>query len=280
MSKARKLLVEYLGVSLGVLITAFGLSWFLIPNRIAAGGVSGFATVTFYLFQLPVGVTMLALNIPLFLASLKVIGTMFGMKTLYGAITLSVTVDVFNQIATPITTDPLLAAIYGGVLAGVGLGLAFRFGGSTGGTDMAAQLVARYFPTSVGKALLVVDGLVIVLAGIVFGPELALYALIAVFVTTQAIDLVQEGQSYAKGAFIISERSAEISQTVLREMERGATTLQGKGAFTQTEREVLFIIVARSELTTLKEVIHRIDPHAFFVITDVREVIGEGFKRL
>ena len=280
MNKVLKTIGGYLGILFGVTITAFGLSWFLIPSRIAAGGVSGLATVIYHLFDIPVGLTMIVFNIPLFLVSFIVIGSVFGIRTVFGTITLSILIDVFANYAVPITTDPLLAAIYGGVLNGLGLGIAFRFGGSTGGTDMAAQLISRFFPISVGQALLIVDGLVIFLAGIFFGPELALYALLAVFISTKTIDLVQEGQSYAKAAFIISDHSEQIGQSVLSRLERGATMLQGKGVFTGSDREVLFVIVSRSEISILRQVVQEIDPKAFLVISDVREVLGEGFKRL
>ncbi len=273
-------LYGYAGLFVGVAITAFALAFFLIPNRIAAGGVSGLATVLFHLINSPVGVTMLVLNIPLFLLSLKVIGAVFGVKTLLGTVLLSVLVDLAQPIAVPMTTDPLLASIYGGVIAGIGLGLAFRFGGSTGGTDMAAQLLARFFPTTVGQALLVVDGFVIVLAGFVFGPELALYALLAVFLTTKAIDVVQEGQSYARAAFIVSPQASAISRAVSDQLNRGATILTGRGAFTGHDKEVLFVIVARSELARLRQIVLENDPAAFFVITEAHEVLGEGFKRL
>ncbi len=279
MSKFVKVLKEYLGVLLGVAVTAFALAWFLIPGKIAAGGVSGLAIVIFHLLRLPVGATMLVLNIPLFIVSLKTFGAMFGAKTLFGAISMAILVDVFGHYAVPVTNDPLLASIYGGVIAGIGLGIAFRHGGSTGGTDMAAQLLARYFPTSVGQALLIVDGVVIALAGFVFGPELALYALIAVFITTKAIDVVQEGQSYAKAAFIISVNPDLIGQAIIHRLERGATALQGRGVFTGADRDVLFVIVARSEISQLKRIVYEADPNAFVVIGDVHEVLGEGFTR-
>lgn len=280
MNKVLHTIREYLGVLLGTAITAFGLSWFLIPNRIAAGGVSGLATVAYHLFDFPVGITMLALNIPLFIASIFLLGPLFGFKTLFGAVSLSLLVDLFDKWSNVITTDPLLTVIYGGVVTGIGLGIAFRSGGSTGGTDMAAQLVARFFPISVGQALLLVDGLVIALAAFVFGPELALYALIAVFLTTKAIDLVQEGQNYAKAAFIISNVPQAIGEQIVTNLGRGATILLGRGVFTGIDREVLYVIVSRTEITRLRQIIQEIDPEAFLVISDVREVLGEGFKRL
>ena len=278
--RLRAEILSYLGISAGVLVTAAGLCFFLVPNKIAAGGVSGLATVLLYLANLPMGVTMLVLNIPLFLLSLRIIGPMFGVKTLFGAIALSVAVDFMNLVALPLTNDPLLAAIYGGVVSGIGLGLAFRFGGSTGGTDMAAQLVARYLPMSVGQALLLVDGIVILLAGIVFGPERALYALLAVFVTTKAIDLIQEGQSYAKAVLVISDHADAIAQAIMVQMDRGVTGLAARGLYTNTQREMLLITVARSEISRVKDIVRTIDDRAFVIIHDVHEVLGEGFRRL
>lgn len=280
MGKFVQKLREYFGVLFGVVITAFGLSWFLIPSRIAAGGVSGLSTVAYHLFNFPVGLTMLALNIPLFIAGIRILGTVYGAKTFVGTVTLSLLVDLFQRWAVPLTSDPLLSAVYGGVITGVGLGITFRFGGSTGGTDMAAQLIARFFPTSVGRALLFVDGFVIALAAFAFGPELALYALLAVFVTTKAIDVVQEGQSYAKAALIITDHTEEVGQMILTKLERGATALFGKGMYTGAEREVLYVIVSRSEIQGLRELVKEIDPNAFVVISDVHEVLGEGFKRM
>lgn len=280
MNRFLTILRSYLGILLGVVITAIGLGWFLIPNRIAAGGVSGLATVTYHLFEFPVGITMLALNIPLLIAGIKGLGASYGIKTVFGAVSLSILVEVVGGFPVSVTTDALLSAIYGGVISGIGLGIAFRFGGSTGGTDMAAQLIAKYFPISVGQALLVVDGIVIILAGVFFGAELALYALLTVYISTKTIDLVQEGQSYAKAAFIISQDPEGIGKAILAELERGVTALAGTGVFTGTQREVLFVIVSRNEITRLKMIVNNYDEQAFVVIADVYEVLGEGFKKL
>lgn len=276
----KQIILGYGGVLLGVILTASGVSFFMIPMKIAAGGVSGLATVIFHLTSLPVGVTMLLLNVPLFILSWRLIGPMFGAKTLFGTLTVSIFVDLFSKLAVPFTNDLLLCAIYGGVLSGVGLGIAFRSGGSTGGTDMAAQLVAKYFSTSVGQALLIVDGFVILLAGLAFGLELAMYALIAVFITTKAIDLVQEGQNYAKACLIISDQPTEIGQSIMERLERGVTSLDGQGMYTKYEKQVLLVIVSRMEIAQVKEIVHEFDQRAFVVIHDVHEVLGEGFRRL
>jgi len=278
---ARRMVLGYGGVLLGVVITALGVSFFLIPAKIAAGGVSGLATVVYHLTGFPAGVTMLLLNVPLFILSWRVLGSMFGARTLFGTVALSAFVDLFNRWATaPMTEDLLLAAIYGGVLSGIGLGIAFRFGGSTGGTDMAAQLLARFFPTSVGQALLFVDGAVIALAGAVFGLELAMYALLAVFISAKAIDVVQEGQNYAKACLIISDHPEPIGQAIMQQLERGVTKLQGQGMYTRQGKEVLLVIVSRMEIAAIKRIVASIDRRAFVVIHDVHEVLGEGFRRL
>ena len=276
----KRFVLGYGGVLVGVIIAAAGVSYFLIPAKIAAGGVSGLATVIYYLMRLPVGVTMLLLNIPLFPLSWKIIGPVFGAKTLFGTLAMSVFVDLFNQIAVPMTEDLLLAAIYGGVLSGIGLGIAFRAGGSTGGTDMAAQLVARFFPTSVGQALLIVDGMVIVLAGIAFGLELAMYALIAVFITTKTVDVVQEGPNYAKACLIISDHPEPIGESIMQRLERGVTMLDGRGMYTKYDKEVLLVIVSRMEIAAVKSIVAEVDRKAFVIIYDVHEVLGEGFRGL
>ncbi len=275
----RRLAVEWGTLVAGAFATALALDWFLVPNRIAAGGVSGLATVLYHVFGLPVGITMFAINVPLFLLSLRVLGTQFGLKTVVGTVLTSAFVDGLAPYLRPLTENPFLASLYGGALAGLGIGLTFRAGGSTGGTDMAAQVLHRFLRLSPGKALLAADALVILLAGLVFSPELALWAFLSVFVTTKAIDLVQEGRAYAKGAFIIARDPQQVGQAVLRELDRGATALKGRGMYTGLERDVLFVVVAPWELQRLREIVHRIDPQAFMVITDVFDVLGEGFRR-
>jgi uncharacterized membrane-anchored protein YitT (DUF2179 family) len=265
-------------ITLGSLFTAVGLDMFLVPNRIAAGGVSGLATLIFHIMGFPVGLTMLAINIPLFLASLRILGTRFGMKTLYGFFSLSVFVDIMEPFITSPTQDPLLASVYGGVLTGIGLGIVFRSGGTTGGTDLAAQLLLRYVSTSSGQALLIIDGLVILLAAFVFSAELALYALISVFISSRVIDAVQEGVGYGKAAFIISDYEKRIAQGILNDMERGATFFDGKGAYSLKKKGIILTVVSRSEVTRLKNLVSGVDPDAFVIVTSVNEVLGEGFK--
>jgi uncharacterized membrane-anchored protein YitT (DUF2179 family) len=268
---------DYLQIIIGSIITAAALDIFLIPNKIAAGGVSGLATVIFYLTQAPVGVTMLLINIPLFLASLRTFGAHFGFKTVLGTVTLSLAIDFLAGRVSTIS-DPFLAVLYGGVLTGIGMGITFRGGGTTGGTDLAARIIHHYIPISLGQSLLGIDFIVIALAGFVFNAQLALYAIVVLFLTGKIIDLIQEGINYSKGVIIISKNPPQIRSIILNEMSRGVTVLNGMGGYTMEDKEILFVVVSRSEILNLKNIVQSVDPSAFVVITDVREVLGEGFK--
>lgn len=272
---------DYAGITLGVLITAAALNMFLIPNKIADGGVSGLAIVLHYVSDWPVGVIMLSLNIPLLLLGIKVLGASFGVYTLYGAVVLSLAVDLLAPYMPTATTDLLLSSIYGGVLVGLGMGLVFRFGGTTAGTDVAAAILNKLFGISLGQALLGVDMFVITLAGVVFrSVELPLYGLISLFITSKMVDLVQEGWSTSKAFFIISEKNQEISQAIQTEIGRGVTFLQGKGGYTGSSRDILFCVVSTREVSRIKDLVYRCDHRAFVIVSDAHEVLGEGFKEL
>jgi uncharacterized membrane-anchored protein YitT (DUF2179 family) len=274
-----KQLTEFFWVTAGVVLIALGLDLFLIPNKIAAGGVSGIATILHYVTGSPVGITMLALNVPLFIMGIHRLGLTFGFRSLYGTISLSAAVDFFELLVPVPTRDPLLASLFGGVLVGLGLGLVFRYRGTTGGTDLAAAIVRTYTGMNIGQLLFLVDASVVLAAGFVFHSwELALYALITIFVTAWVIDMVQEGISYAKAFFIISNRIDVIAEKVLNELGRGATALKARGLYTGMDREVILTVVNRSEVSRLKEIVYGVDPRAFIIVADVREVLGEGFK--
>ncbi len=276
---------DYFWMTVGILITAYALDAFLIPNKIAAGGVSGLATVVFYALKdaglpsIPVGVTMLVLNVVLLAVGIRARGWRYGAKTLYGALGLSVAIDVMAPFIQPLATkDPLLAVLWGGALTGIGMGMVFRVGGNTGGTDIVAQLLTKKVSLGVGQLMLLVDACVLLVAALKFGPELALYGAVAVFVTTTTIDVVQEGLSTEKAAFIFSKLNDQIGEAIMSELGRGATAFAARGVYTGEDREVIFCVVSRRELDDLKNIVHTIDPEAFVVISDVHEALGEGFK--
>ncbi|MDA3937208.1 MAG: YitT family protein [Actinomycetota bacterium] len=277
---------DYLLVTVGIVFTAWGLDAFLIPNRIAAGGVSGLATVAYYTARdmgivLPVGVAMLIMNIGLFALAIRARGWHYAAKTIYGIVLLSVLIDVLAPFTPHLAQgDNLLAALYGGAITGLGLGMVFKAGGNTGGTDIVAQLLSTKVSLGVGQLLLLVDVLVTITAAVKFGPELALYGAVAIVVNGSVIDLVLEGLRVEKAAFIISAHSDEISLAIITELNRGATVIAARGVYSGESREMIFTVISRKELDSLKQIVRTIDPGALMIISEVHEAIGEGFKEI
>lgn len=272
---------DYLGITVGAVITAISLNMFLIPNKVAAGGVSGLATVLHYLLNWPVGIIMLAFNIPLFIIGLRVMGARYGINTLFGAGVLSVAIDITAPYTPILTNDLLLSSLYGGVVGGIGMGIVFRSKGNTAGTALAAVILNKLLGIRIGQAMMAADFFVIVFAGVAFkSAELALYALISIFVTGQIIDLVQEGPSTSKAFFVMMGQPDQVASAIIGEMDRGVTVLQAKGAYTGESREMLLCVISTSEVTQLKEVIYQIDSKAFVIVTTAHEVLGEGFTEI
>jgi len=280
---------DYAIMTVGIIITAWALNAFLIPNKLAAGGVSGLATVFYYVVRdytngrvlLPIGVQMLVMNVILLAVAVKLRGWRYGARTIYGMVIFSVAVDLLAPITPHLAMgDHLLAVLYGGALTGVGMGLVFKAGGNTGGTDIIAQLLADRSNLGVGQLLLLCDAVVTLAAALAFGPDLALYGAVAVFITGAVIDVVQQGLVVDKVAYIISSESELIGKAILEELGRGATGLAGRGLYSGDAREVVFTVVSRKELDALKTIVRAIDPSAFLIISDVHEAVGEGFKEI
>jgi uncharacterized membrane-anchored protein YitT (DUF2179 family) len=269
--------VEYGLLLAGSLVIAASFNLFLNPNQIASGGVSGISTIVQALTGARPAVTQWLLNIPLFLAGLKLLGGRFGLKTAVGSVVLPLFVLLTSHLR-PLTDNTLLASLYGGIGIGLGLGIVFRGRGSTGGLDLAAQIIHKYTGISLGLCVAMLDGLVIFSAGFVFTPEKALYALIGLFVTSKTIDVVQLGFSNSKVAFIITRETEAVCRAVLHDLDRGLTKLNGAGGYTGEAREVLMVVVSQKEVTKLKLVVKTIDPHAFIILSNTNEVLGEGFK--
>ncbi|XID90991.1 YitT family protein [Paenibacillaceae bacterium WGS1546] len=275
-SKKLRTAFGYVSMLVGSFFIAISFNLFLLPNRIASGGVSGISVIVDTLASIPPAYTQWALNIPLFIAGVVVLGKHFGLKTLVGSIFLPLFV-LMTSHWTPPTHDPLLGALYGGLGVGIGLGLVFRGRGSTGGLDVAAQIVHRVLGIRLGLAVAVLDGLVILSAGLFISLENALYALIGLFATSKTIDLIQTGLQTSKAAFIISGDPERVSSAILHELDRGLTKLQGVGGYTGDERPVLLAVVAQNEVVRLKQLVRDVDPAAFVIITNAAEVLGEGF---
>jgi len=281
MKSKLRIFFDYLLILVGTNLMGLSLVLFLSPNKIAAGGVSGLAVVINFLFKIPIGITMLIFNIPLFLIGLKILGKRFGIRTLFGMICFSLFTDFYNDILhlEVLTEVPLLASLYGGLLLGIGLGIVFRAKGSTGGSDIIAQIFSQKRIMTAGNTFILFDFFVISIAGFTFrGIEFALWGFIALYVSSKVIDVIISGLGYAKASIIISDKYDEIKQVIFEKMNRGVTYLKSEGAYTGKERDAILCIVSRREISKLSEIVKDIDPDAFVIIQEVHQVLGKGFK--
>ncbi|TYR80110.1 YitT family protein [Priestia megaterium] len=271
-------LLQILYVLAGSAIVAIAFNLFLLPNRVASGGVSGISTILDALVGWKPAYVQWAFNIPLFIAGVILLGWQFGAKTLVGTLFLPFVVLLTSHM-NPVTTDPLLGALFGGIGVGLGLGLVFRGRASTGGTDLAAQIIHKYTSLSLGICVALIDAIIVITAAFVFDLERGLYALIALYVTSKTIDLVQVGIGRSKMVLIITKQEEAIRKEVLHTIDRGVTRLSAYGGYTEEERPILMVVVEQTEFTKLKQTVRAIDPSAFVIVADASEVLGEGFKR-
>ncbi|EWG10861.1 YitT family protein [Cytobacillus firmus] len=267
-------------ILLGSAIFSWGLVHFNMQNNLAEGGFTGITLLLYFLFKWDPSYTNLLLNIPLFFIGWRLLGRNVFLYTIIGTVGVSLFLWIFQryQIEMPLKEDLTLASLFAGVFIGIGLGIIFRFGGTTGGVDIIARLVHKYAGVSMGKTMFIFDFFVIALSLITYlNYREAMYTLVAVFVGAKVIDFMQEGAYAARGAMIISEQNDAIADKIMKEMDRGVTVLKGHGSFTKKEREVLYCVVGRNEIVRLKNAITSVDPHAFVSVTAVHDVLGEGF---
>lgn len=294
-TKVLQFLKAYVLITIGAAITALAFNIFLIPYKIAPGGLSGLSTVLFYISngKLPVGATMLAINIPLFLLGYKVIGKKFFLRTIYGTIVLSVIIDLTEAYSydfakkllvdnTYLVSRPdiLLYSIIGGFISGIGLGIVLKMDATTGGTELAAKLLNKLFKTiTIGQLILWLDALIILFAIIAFNSILiGLYSLVSLFITTKVIDAMVAGVDYSRAVLIISEHQDAISKRLLFELDRGVTELKGRGVYSGKDKDVLLCVLARTQIQQLKQIVLEVDKNAFMILAEVNEVLGEGFE--
>jgi uncharacterized membrane-anchored protein YitT (DUF2179 family) len=272
--------IDIIGLTIGVFLLAIGLAFFLEPNAIAPGGVTGFAIVLKQITGIPVYITNLAVNIPLLIIALMTLGKSFGWKTLYSTAVLSFFLKVIPLQA--VTPDYLLASIFGGLVAGIGLGMVFRFGGTTGGSDLIGALFNKSFPSiGISTFMMSIDGLVVIFAGIAAkNLDASLYSIISLFVTAKVIDLILEGIGYSKGFLIITEKPKEISERIIADLERGVTLFKGTGMYTKEEKDILLCVVSRPQFMKIKSIVNDIDKDAFIMVAEMSEVLGEGFEEI
>ena len=266
-------------VAVGLLVAAAAYRMYLIPNQVVNGGFTGVGQLLNHATGISIGLVNIALNVPLFLISMKSMGLRFGVRSLATMVLLSLLID--HIPLPPATDDMLLASVYGGAISGIGFGLVLRGNATTGGTDMLASLLHRLVPViKVSYAIFVFDGLVIVASAFVFEAQAAMYGLISAFLCNVLIDLVLEGPNSAHAYFIISDQSTAIADKILREMDRGVTGLEAVGMYSRQRKQVLLCVVNRFESMRLRRIVFEVDPHAFVVANKAKEVLGEGFKSM
>lgn len=266
-------------ITLGAVIYALAFDWFVAPNQIAMGGVTGLAQIVNALVPvLPVGVLSILVNVPLFLAGWRLLGGRLLVSSLYAMAVSSLAIDVIAWMHTFPPMDPILATLYGGAGMGVGLGLVFSQGTTTGGTDIIGKLLKLKFPwLPIGKLVMIPDMVVVILAAVVFGTvNAALYGLIQMYLLSKVMDMILYGWDTSRVAYIITDRWEETVQGLL-DMNRGVTLLQGKGAYTGAEKQVLLVAFRQREIVPIKRMLREIDPKAFFIVCDAHEILGEGF---
>lgn len=272
---------EVLILIAGCLLMSVALNLFFDPHAIAPGGLTGFAIVVNAIVDIPLWIINLVLNVPIFICAYKILTKKDCIKTILGILFLTITLNVTQNLAIfNVTEDVFLAIISGSFLMGLGLGLIFRINGTTGGTDLIGLLLNKYFPSvSVPILMGIVDAIVVILSGIVNKEiEIALYSAISLYIIVKVSDIVIQGFDYSKSFTIISDKSDEIKDKIMEELERGATILKGEGAYTGNDKKILLVVVMKKEVVELKKLVKEIDKDAFVIITDIHEALGNGFN--
>ena len=270
---------RYSMVAAGSLIAGMAINLFLIPHQLFSGGVSGVAMILYFLFGWPIGVQIIVLNIPIFYAAYRLLDRDYVLCGIFGMLVFSVAADATRFLSTiHLVDDTLLAAIYGGVISGIGSGLIFRAGGSSGGTDTIAIIIKKYYSLNVGLVGFSINVFLMLVAAALFGVKPAMYTLLSFFVGSRVTDAVIEGLNRKKTVMIISDRNDEIAEAIMDEVGRGATFLEGTGAFTGQDKKVLFVVVTLTQIAKIKFIVEKTDPHAFMIVQDAAEVLGHGFS--
>ncbi len=275
---------EYFFITIGTIIVALGIKFFIAPNNIAGGGVTGISIILYrFVPSISVAIWMLILNVFLFIIAFIFIGGKFGGKTIYATIALSgvlYILDLFFPGGIAYTDDLFLATVFGSLLSGIGLGMVFNQNASTGGTDILAKILNKFFHINMGKALLMVDLIVALTAGVTFSREVGMYAILAAITNGMIIDNFIEGLNVRKSIFIISKENKKIKNFIIQELDRGCTVFEGKGAYSDTTNEVVYTVLDRKQFIKLRNYIKDIDSRAFITVNEAHEVLGEGFKNI
>ena len=277
--RLNKIIKEYVLITLGCISMAMGVAWFLLPNEISTGGFSGIATIVYYLFEFPLGTTILILNIPLLLIAYFRISKQLFFRSIYGTVVFSALIDIFDQIV-PLTYDRFLGCIYGGVLMGIGTAIILKFRASTGGSDLLSYVIRSYKPQYRSSNLILITDTIIITINVFFfkAIEVGLYSAIAIFLMGKMIDLIFEGVNFTKVVLIISPKYKEIAEKIGKDVNRGSTGVYAKGMYTNEEKMMLLCVGSRTESYEIEQIAKNVDRTSFIIILNAREVLGKGFK--
>ncbi|MEA4811771.1 MAG: YitT family protein [Anaerolineaceae bacterium] len=278
-----KTIRDYIMILVGAFIQALSLRLFLVPSQLVSGGLSGAGQILHYLYRWPIGLVVFIGNIPLFILGWRYLGgPRFATRTILAIVAFSAFTDLllYQTGQNPVTPDPFLNTLYGGIVMGVGLGIVYRGRGTSGGTDILGRILNRQLGMSISMAYLLTEAVVIFAAGIFFDWEKALYGLLMIFVSGVAADRTLEGSNVVRSVMIITDKLEAISQALMDELERGTTIINAQGGYSKKERPILFCVVTSSELMQLKTIVQDIDPEAFMVVGSSNEALGEGFTPL
>lgn len=275
-NKYLQFIKEYIIVALACVVMAFNINYFFVVNKLAEGGVSGLSLIIHYLSNIDVSYLYFALNIPLIILAYIFLGKNFLLKTFFATFVLSVFLKVFASFSEPLD-DILLAAIFGGAINGIAIGIVFYAGGSTGGMDIVAKIVNKYTGIPISRILLATDFIVLSIVAVIFGKVIFMYTLISLVISSKMIDIIQVGIYSAKGVTIITTKEDEIRKRIMEDTGRGITLIDAKGGYTQKEIGMLYCVVGQYQLIKVKTIVKEVDPSAFMIVADVHEVIGNGF---
>lgn len=279
MNKLENFIKCMLAIAGGILV-GMGEVWLLIPLKLTTGGFNGIGMLLYYLLNIPVSVVSICLNLPLFLVAFKMLGKSYSLRTLLSMLSLSLTLQIGTNW-TPLTNDMFLASVFGGLVVGIGIAVAIKGESTTGGTDLLAKIIqSKNRHLNLGELILIIDGLIIAIAAFTFESiEIALYSGIAVFVMSKVMDFILDGGKYAKAVLVISEKTEKISEYIMQDIKRGVTYINGKGAYSGENRNILFCVANKREIPKIKDRIMELDDKAFVIVTTVSEAIGQGFEK-
>ena len=279
LGNVKKYALEYIYIIVGAFLMAVSTALFLLPNQLSTGGISGISTILYYLCNYPVGLTMLLINVPLFVIAMVKVNKRLFFKSILGTILLSVFIDLLENLS-PITNDRFLACIYGGIIMGIGTAIILKAGASTGGTDLLSYVIRAYNNKFKSSRVIIIADTIIIFFNIIFFKEIeiGLYSVIAIYLMGKMIDIIFEGIYFTKIMFIISEKYEEISKEIGILVKRGSTGIYSKGMYSGKQNVMLFCVASRKEVAEIKQIIKQIDKNAFIVTTDAIETLGKGFS--